>query len=98
MLKGFLDVLGEKSSMVVAKSSYEVSEPTIDSHVVTLKSSGADVLVTFATPKFTVQTVKKVSEIGWKPLHIVRACRLQWARSSSQQDLRMPKGWSRLRT
>ena len=37
----------------------------------TLKSSGADVLITFATPKFAVQTVKKVSEIGWKPLHVV---------------------------
>jgi branched-chain amino acid transport system substrate-binding protein len=71
MLKGFLDALGEKSSMIVAKSSYEVSEPTIDSHIVTLKSSGADVLVAFATPKFAVQTIKKVSEIGWKPLHIV---------------------------
>jgi branched-chain amino acid transport system substrate-binding protein len=71
MLKGFLDVLGEKTSMIVAKSSYEVSEPTIDSHIVTLRSSGADVLVTFATPKSAVQTVKKVSEIGWKPLHIV---------------------------
>jgi branched-chain amino acid transport system substrate-binding protein len=71
MLKGFLDVLGEKSSMIVAKSSYEVSEPTIDSHVVTLKSSGADVLVTFATPKFAVQTVKKVSEMRWNPLHII---------------------------
>jgi hypothetical protein len=71
MLKGFLDALGEKRSMIVAKSSYEVSEPTIDSHIVTLKSSGADVLVAFATPKFAVQTIKKVSEIGWKPLHIV---------------------------
>jgi branched-chain amino acid transport system substrate-binding protein len=71
MLKGFLDALGEKSSMIVAKSSYEVSEPTVDSHVITLKSSGADVLVTFATPKFAVQTIRKVAEIGWKPLHIV---------------------------
>jgi branched-chain amino acid transport system substrate-binding protein len=57
--------------MIVAKSSYEVSEPTVDSHVITLKSSGADVLVTFATPKFAVQTIKKVSETGWKPLHVV---------------------------
>jgi ABC-type branched-subunit amino acid transport system substrate-binding protein len=71
LFKGFLDALGEKNSMIVAKSSYEVSEPTIDSHIVTLKSSGADVLVTFATPKFTVQTVKKVAEMRWKPLHIV---------------------------
>jgi branched-chain amino acid transport system substrate-binding protein len=64
MLKGFLEALGENSSMVVAKSSYEVSEPTIDSHIITLKSSGADVLVTFATPKFAVQTIKKLSESG----------------------------------
>jgi branched-chain amino acid transport system substrate-binding protein len=71
MLKGFLGALGEKSSMIVAKSSYEVSEPTVDAHVITLKSSGADVLVTFATPKFAVQTIKKVSETGWKPLHVV---------------------------
>jgi branched-chain amino acid transport system substrate-binding protein len=71
MLKRFVDALGEMSSMIVAKSSYEVSEPTIDSHIVTLKSSGADVLVTLATPKFAVQTIKKVAEIGWKPLHIV---------------------------
>ena len=71
MFKGFVDAMGEMSSMIVAKSSYEVSEPTIDSHIVTLKSSGADVLVTLATPKFAVQTIKKVAEIGWKPLHIV---------------------------
>jgi ABC-type branched-subunit amino acid transport system substrate-binding protein len=71
MLKGFLDALGEKASMVVEKSSYEVSEPTVDSHIITLKSSGADVLVTFATPKFAVQTIKKVSETGWKPLHVI---------------------------
>src|ERR1700741_962733 len=71
MLKRFGDALGEMSSNICAKSSYEVSEPTIDSHIVTLKSSGADVLVTLATPKFAVQTIKKVAEIGWKPLHIV---------------------------
>jgi branched-chain amino acid transport system substrate-binding protein len=71
LLKGFTDALGEKNSMIVAKSSYEVTEPTIESHVVNLKSSGADVLVTFATPKFAVQAIKRVSEIGWQPLHIV---------------------------
>jgi branched-chain amino acid transport system substrate-binding protein len=71
MLKGFSEALADKSSMVVAKSAYEVSEPTIESHIITLKSSGADVLVTFVTPKFGVQTIKKVSETGWKPLHIV---------------------------
>jgi branched-chain amino acid transport system substrate-binding protein len=71
MFKGFVDALGDKGSIVVAKQPYEVADPTVSSHIVTLKSSGADVLVTFATPKFAVQTVKKVAEIGWKPLHIV---------------------------
>jgi branched-chain amino acid transport system substrate-binding protein len=71
MLKGFTDALGEKNLMIVARSSYEVTEPTIDSHIVTLKSSGANVLVTLATPKFAVQSIKRTAELGWKPLHVV---------------------------
>ena len=57
--------------MIVAESSYEVSEPTIDSHIVKLKSSGADVFFNVTTPKFAAQAIKKNSEIGWKPLHIL---------------------------
>ena len=71
-LKGLKDGLGAKAEqMIVAEESYEVSEPTIDSHIVKLKSSGADVFVNITTPKFAAQAIKKVAEIGWKPLHFL---------------------------
>ncbi|MCG6203004.1 ABC transporter substrate-binding protein [Rhodopseudomonas sp. HC1] len=71
-VRGLKEGLGAKAaSMIVAESSYEVSEPTVDSHIVKLKASGADTLLTFATGKFAAQTIKKLAELGWKPLHIV---------------------------
>src|SRR3979490_305010 len=71
-LKGLKDGLGAKaSSMIVMEESYEVSEPTIDSHIVKLKSTGADVFVNITTPKFAAQAIKKNAEIGWKPLHFL---------------------------
>jgi branched-chain amino acid transport system substrate-binding protein len=71
-LKGLKDGLGAKAaSMVIAEESYETTEPTVDDHVVKLKSSGADVFVDIATPKFAAQAIKKVAEIQWKPLHIL---------------------------
>jgi branched-chain amino acid transport system substrate-binding protein len=70
-LKGLKDGLGSKTSMIVMEESYEVSEPTIDSHIVKLKSSGADVFVNITTPKFAAQAIKKNAEIGWKPVHFL---------------------------
>ncbi|WP_027575854.1 ABC transporter substrate-binding protein [Bradyrhizobium sp. WSM1743] len=70
-LKGFKDGLGSKASMIIIEDSYEVSEPTIDSHIVRLKSSGADVFFNITTPKFAAQAIKKNAEIGWKPLHFL---------------------------
>ena len=55
----------------VIASSYEVSEPTINSHVVSLKSSGAEVFLFAGTPKFAAQAIKKTDEIGWKPLFLI---------------------------
>src|SRR5213592_1890479 len=73
-LKGFKDGLGAKAaSMIIAEESYEVSEPTIDGHIVRLKSSGADTFFNITTPKFAAQAIKKVSEIGWKPLHFLNS-------------------------
>ena len=57
--------------MIVAEQSYETSDPTINSAVVRLQSSGADVFFNVATPKFAAQAIHKVAEIGWKPLHIL---------------------------
>src|SRR5271163_475847 len=65
-LKGLKDGLGQKAaSMIVAEESYETSEPTIDSHIVKLKSSGADVFVDISIPKFAAQAIKKNAEIEW---------------------------------
>jgi ABC-type branched-subunit amino acid transport system substrate-binding protein len=71
-LKGLKDGLGAKAaSMIVAEESFETTEPTIDNHIVKLKSSGADIFVNIATPKFAAQAIKKAAEIDWKMLHIL---------------------------
>jgi ABC-type branched-subunit amino acid transport system substrate-binding protein len=71
-LKGLKDGLGAKAAtMIVAEESFETTEPTIDNHIVKLKSTGADVFVDIATPKFAAQAIKKIAEIEWKPLHIL---------------------------
>ena len=57
--------------MIVVEESYEPVQPTIDSNIVKLKSTGADVFFDVTTPKFTAQTIKKMNEIGWKPLHFL---------------------------
>jgi branched-chain amino acid transport system substrate-binding protein len=73
-VKGLKDGLGAKAaSMIVAESSYEVSEPTVDSHIVKLRSSGADVFFNVATPKFAAQAIKKMAEIQWQPLHVLNS-------------------------
>src|ERR1700739_574314 len=72
LLKGLKDGLGAKAaSMIVAEESYEVTEPTIDSHIVKLKASGADVFFDVTIPKFAAQAIKKAAEIDWKVLHIL---------------------------
>ncbi|WP_024517664.1 ABC transporter substrate-binding protein [Bradyrhizobium sp. Tv2a-2] len=71
-LKGFKDELGAKAaSMIVAEESYETTEPTIDTHIVTLKASGADIFFNITTPKFAAQAIRKAAEIGWKPEHFL---------------------------
>ena len=69
-LKGFEDGLGAKAkTMIVSKQSYEVTDPTIDSQMNSLKASGADTFFNITTPKFAAQAIKKAAEIGWKPTH-----------------------------
>jgi branched-chain amino acid transport system substrate-binding protein len=71
-LKSLKDGLGDKAaSMIVAEDAYDVTEPTIDSHIIKMKSLNADVFVNIATPKFAAQAIRKAAEIGWKPLHIL---------------------------
>ena len=72
LLKGVEDTLtGPNAKMIVAKASYEVTDPTIDSQILTLQGSGADTFINITTPKFSAQSVRKAWDSGWKPLHIL---------------------------
>jgi branched-chain amino acid transport system substrate-binding protein len=71
-VKGMKDGLGEKAkTMIVSEQPYETSDPTVDSQIINLKASGADVLFNVTTPKFAAQAIKKAHEIGWQPIHLL---------------------------
>ncbi|MBI2217571.1 MAG: ABC transporter substrate-binding protein [Candidatus Rokubacteria bacterium] len=71
-VKGFEDGLGAAGrKLVVSRQSYEVTDPTVDSQIVNLKNSGANVFFNVTIPKFAVQAIKKAHDIGWKPLHLL---------------------------
>ena len=67
-LKGLEDGLGAKANLIVSKVAYDVSEPTINSEMVNLQASGANVFVDIATPKFAAQSITKANELNWHPL------------------------------
>jgi branched-chain amino acid transport system substrate-binding protein len=70
-VNGLRDVLGTRYSSTVQAISYENTDPTVDSQIVALRASNADVLITGATAKFGAQAIRKVSDIGWKVKHYV---------------------------
>jgi len=72
VLQGVKDGLGAAASkMIVKEVTYEVSDPTVDSQILTLQGSGADTFINITTPKFGAQAVRKAWDSGWKPLHII---------------------------
>ena len=86
-LKGFEDGLGDKAkSLIVSKVTYEVTDPTVDSQIVSLKASGADTFFNITTPKFAAQAIKKAADIGWKPVHYLNSV------SSSVASVLVPAG------
>ena len=73
-LEGFEEGLGAKAkSMIVSKLSYEVTDPTVDSQIVSMQASGADTFFNITTPKFAAQAIKKAADIGWKPTHYLNS-------------------------
>jgi branched-chain amino acid transport system substrate-binding protein len=71
-LTGLKEGLGDKADkMIVATKSYETTDPTVDSQIVALQASGANVMVTAATPKWAAQSIRKIADIGWKPTHFI---------------------------
>jgi branched-chain amino acid transport system substrate-binding protein len=71
-VKGLRDGLGTQADRFIVKElGYEVSDPTIDSQIISLKASGADTFYDLTAPKSAAQAIRKASEIGWKPLHFL---------------------------
>ncbi len=71
VLKGLKDGLGDKTSLIVAEATYEVSDPTADSQIVKLKTANVDVFVDLTSPRFAAQAIRKAAELGWKPMHFL---------------------------
>lgn len=69
--EGFRRALGPKAQMIVAEATFEVSDATVDSQIITLKASGANVLMVFGTPKATAQALRKTAELGWTPTQFI---------------------------
>ncbi|MGB3043011.1 MAG: ABC transporter substrate-binding protein [Xanthobacteraceae bacterium] len=69
-LKGFKDGIGDKLK-IVSELSYDTTEPTVDSEMISLQASGADVFFDITTPKFAAQAIKKAAELNWHPLHLL---------------------------
>jgi branched-chain amino acid transport system substrate-binding protein len=67
---GLKDILGDRFDKTVTAVTYEITDPTIDSQVVALKTAGCDVFVSATTPKFAAMTIRKVADLAWKPLYI----------------------------
>jgi ABC-type branched-subunit amino acid transport system substrate-binding protein len=71
-LKGLKRALGEAGAkVIVAEASYELSDPTVDSQIINLANSGANVFMNFSTPKFAAQAIRKASELNWKPMQFL---------------------------
>ena len=70
-LEGFEHAAKGTNVQIIAKQSYEVADPTVDSQVVNLAQSGADVFFNITTPKFAAQAIKKIAETSWRPLHLL---------------------------
>ncbi|MBS0222807.1 MAG: ABC transporter substrate-binding protein [Proteobacteria bacterium] len=71
-IKGFSDRLGDKAKEIMVRAvSYEVADPTVDSQIIDLASTKANVFLNITTPKFAVQAIRKAHELGWKPLQLI---------------------------
>jgi len=68
---GLKEGLGDKVNLIKVEAGYETSAPTVDSQIVQIKNANPDIFVNIATPKFAAQAIKKVAELGWKPVHFL---------------------------
>jgi branched-chain amino acid transport system substrate-binding protein len=86
-VKGLREALAKNPSFeIVAIVSYEITDPSVDSQIVTLQASGADVLIDWAGPKTAAQIIRKLHDMGWKPVHLLSSV------SSSIEAVLIPAG------
>jgi len=90
-VKGFRDALGDEAAkVIVAEASYEVTDATVDSQILALQASDANVLFNVSTPKFAAQSIRKVDDLGWHPLQIINSV------GSSTGAVMKPVGFERV--
>src|SRR5207248_1483898 len=70
-IAGLKQALGDKSKQIIKELSFELSDPTVDSQIVTMKSAGVDTFYSLTSPKFATQAIRKAKDIGWKPLQFL---------------------------
>ena len=70
-LRGLRAGLGPKAALIIAEVSYEISDPTIDSQIVQLKAAGIDTMIEQSSSKAAAQSIRKVHELNWHPLHVI---------------------------
>lgn len=91
-MKGFKEGLGDKVANMIAEATYETAAPTIDSELLKLKVSGAEVFVNFASPKFAAMAIKKVAEMGWNPVQVLHSVSLSVGQVLKPAGLENAKG------
>jgi branched-chain amino acid transport system substrate-binding protein len=82
-ITGFKQGLGDTAANIVAEQTYEATDPTIDSQLVKLRTSGVEVFADFTTPKFAAMAIRKTAEMGWKPVHILQGISLSIEHNSN---------------
>jgi branched-chain amino acid transport system substrate-binding protein len=92
-LKGLRAGLGEKASLIVAEASYELADPTIDSQIVQLKAAGIDTLIEQSSSKAAAQSIRRVHELDWHPLHIIGGSTASVETILKPRGSRPRKGW-----
>jgi branched-chain amino acid transport system substrate-binding protein len=90
-LEGLKAGLGRAAGRIVAVATYEVADPTVDSQIIQLKASGANVLLDVATPKFAAQAIRKAAELRWKPAHYLNTIS-SWVTTLRQAGLANAQG------
>jgi ABC-type branched-subunit amino acid transport system substrate-binding protein len=92
-LTGLREGFGDQyDKLVIKTASYEVTDPSVDSQVVSLQAAGCDTLLTAAGPKFTAQAIRRIYDIGWKPLHLVTGTSISRAAVLAPAGLEKSKG------